>query len=71
MDIENYEKMEVMDMSDNFVGKNDREWEKFLSTGSIYDYLKYKNCTVMGIGNGVMLDSKGGTCETGNKRNSG
>lgn len=39
----NTEEWGVMDMSEYFVPKNDKAWEDFVSSGSIYDYLKYKS----------------------------
>lgn len=34
--------LEVVDMSESF-SLDDKGWDKFISTGSVYDYLEYRD----------------------------
>ena len=60
-------------MSKNSSALNDINWNNFISTGSVYDYLKYKsensieNNSARSI---VFENSVGGFCENRNKWNS-
>jgi len=50
----------------------DSGWQKFVSTGSVYDYLKYKDNIDSEKNNHqtILPDNRGGFCEDRSKRHS-
>lgn len=54
-------------MSKDLFTTNNSNWEKFCSTGSVYDYLKYKSREYQQPGNIWIPDNYGGICEKGDK----
>lgn len=57
----------------DFSGRNDVGWDKFASTGNVYDYLEYRskmNSIKNNTNETILIDNRGGFCENGSKRNS-
>ena len=63
-----------MNMSlSNFSGYNDESWDKFVSTGNVYDYLEYRskvNGARYNTNETTLTGDRGGFCENRSKRDS-